>query len=257
MCSPAKWTVFVVWHKTLKESRYTGDSTFDHNRYVFLKANPRYISDYNPHFGYRVAYEHVLPYYDSSLQDKNYMMPGVIYNCYMSRLHANLDYIGFVEYDIPLDDKTTKLINDTVNRHQRCLIPLSYRNRFRKLCRQTIHKLRGRQCMYTILEDFNNYFNTSYRMDALWNENPMITTQQSFITDRQTFCELGEFLAYIVTNRLAEPVLTGDWNRPSTLLDRYIGLALYLLAPVQPIIEPVALKHDSDQGWQLEKDNTD
>lgn len=254
MCSPATWTVFVVWHKNLDESRYSQDPSFDHARYIFLKVNPRFTSSYNALFGYRVAYEHMLPYYQDDLHDKQYMMPGVIYNVFMSRLHAKLDYIGFMEYDIPLDDKTTAKITETVNSRKRCLIPLSYRNTFRRLCKQTIHQLRGQQCMVTILEDFNKYFNTQHTVDELWEINPVITTQQSFVTDRQTFAELGEFLAYIITNKLAEPVVDRDWNRPSTLLDRYIGVALYLLAPKEPVIQPVALKHDSDQGWMLKKD---
>ena len=108
--------------------------------------------------------------------------------------------------------------------------------------------------MVTILEDFNKYFNTRHTVDELWDINPLITTQQSFVTDRQTFAELGEFLAYIITNKLAEPVVDRDWNRPSTLLDRYIGVALYLLAPKEPVIQAVALRHDSDQGWMLKKD---
>lgn len=254
MCSPATWTVFVVWHKNLDESRYSQDPSFDHARYIFLKVNPRFTSSYNALFGYRVAYEHMLPYYQDDLHDKQYMMPGVIYNVFMSRLHAKLDYIGFMEYDIPLEPGTTAKINRLVNQKKRCLIPLSYRNTFRRLCKQTDHQLGGRQCMTTILQDFNNYFATSYTMDELWERNPVIVTQQSFITDRQTFSEVGEFLAYIVHNKLAERRLETDWKRPSTLLDRYIGLALYLLAPREPVIEAVPLTHVSEQGWLLQPD---
>jgi hypothetical protein len=254
MAHPAEWTVFVVWHKSLQESRYTCDPSFDHNRYVFLKVNPRYTSQYNAHFGYRVAYEHVLPYYQDDLHERTYMMPGVIYNVYMSRLHAQMDYIGFMEYDIPLQPGTTALIQQLVNQRKRCLIPLSYRNSFRRLAKQAIHRLRGRQCMFTILSDFNAYFNTAHTMEELWDSNPTLVTQQSFITDRRTFGELGEFLAYVVHNKLAEARVSGDWTRPSTLLDRYIGLALYLLAPREPVQVPVPLPHDSEQGWLLEKD---
>ena len=242
------WQLFVVWHKTLVDEHYTEDSSFTHDKYVFLKANPLYRGSHNPHFGYRLAYEHMLPHYDASLQQKVYMMPGVIYNVYMSQLHSNLDYIGFIEYDIPLEEGTTRKIQSIVDSHPRCVIPLSYRNTFQLLASQTI-QLRGRQCMVSIVEDFNTYFNTVHTVEALWKKNPILTTQQSFLADRQTFGEMAQFLTWVVTNKLAErdpanPEAT--WPRPSTLLDRYIGLALHLLAPV---VVPVPLKHISMQLW--------
>lgn len=245
------WAIFVIFHKSLFDEHYTCDPSFDLSKYIFVKGNDLEV-EYNKEFGYKVIKESNLPFCDKSLQKRKYMASSVVYNIYKNYESA-LDYIGFLEYDMLLQSykdgvssEITGIINEIVNKNDRCIIPLSYRHSFKKLFSQNDIKMNGKNACEQIVLDYNKFYETKFDPNELGRSNDLIVTQSGFICDSETFGNSMKFISHVVENKLCER--PNSIQRPACTMDRYIGITLKLQSRDIPEY-PLYLKHANHKQW--------
>ena len=265
--------IFVVFHKYLIDNCYLKDSNFNINNFIFFKCNELFKAQYNQNFGYYVMYEKDFEFYNPKLQDlsKPYMAVSALYHIYKNKFYDDIDYVGFLEYDLSLepdpvliennknvhsiqDLKNIKSINDEIEKqiknNDRIIIILSGRHRFKSFFNQNI-MVNGKNLFYKIIDEFNSHFNTKHNVKQLLDENPVIGDQQSFLADKKTFEIIMEFISYIIENKKVEIKDNNSKKntlkyRPSFLLARYIGIILHLLNVPTKLI---GLKHLNKKEW--------
>ena len=249
----ADWQLNVIFHKYLVDDYYNIDPSFDHKYFTYVKCNEAFPAEYNRAFGYRVIYESKFPLYNELLQfpSRPYMAVSAIYHIYKDGLYSAYDYVGFLEYDISLqlesNNKVTNIteqINETIKSHDSLIIPLSIRHRFNLFHGQIEIRIDNTNAMERILSDYNSFFGTRHKLADLITHNPLITGQQSFLADKETFERIMTFIAYIIEKKVVEG--PNSWRRPSTLLDRYVGMSILLDETMKYIIP---LKHHNHGQW--------
>lgn len=239
------WKHFVIYHKYLIDQAYP-----THPNIKFVKCNP----DFPDEFGNPDIVESQLAVYNPKLQSKQtpYHAASFLYHAYKNGLHNDLDYLGFSEYDIILQSDIVRDFETLAESGKQIIIPLSFRWPFEFLASQTNILAAGRQCMSTIVYDYNQFWGTKWSLAELLEDNPIICTQQSFWCDRKSFERLMKFICHVIDQGLAER--KGSRPRPSTLIERYIGVALYLDAKTETIeICAKPQEHLSKKEWNYDQ----
>jgi hypothetical protein len=260
----SNYNIFVIFHKYLLDNCYLKDNNFKKNNFIFIKCNELFEPQYNKDFGYNIIFEKNFDIYNSKLQDLNkpYMAVSAIYHIYKNKIYNNLNYIGFIEYDLSLESdpvliqnnpkieeiqklKNIKSINNEIEKqiknNKRLIIILSGRHRFKSFFNQNTI-IDGKNLFYKIIDEFNTHFNTNHSVNQLLEENPVLGDQQSFLCDIKTFEIIMEFISYIIENKKVEY----NGLRPSFLLARYFGVILHLLNIPTKLI---SLKHLNKHEW--------
>ncbi len=248
------WKTYVMFHKVLKEENYTCDPSFNFDNYEFIRANNLSL-EYNPGFFTNITNEFDFEFYDPRLQKANYFAPTVIYHAYKNNLHKDLDYIGFIEYDIPLvlpdcfeGNSLTDYTKSILKQNQRVIVAYRYAHSFEHLYNRSNLILGGKNAVEQIFEDYNNFWGTKHEPQDFLEQN--LVTQQSFIADRETFDKIMQFISYFIEQRLAER--PNSWSLPATILERCFGIAILLEKEATFI--PLNLKHDNMELWNYPKE---
>lgn len=238
------WRTYIVFHKNIVDKHYEADKDFNPKNYRFLKTNENFPGDYNKKKNYKIVNEWDLgDVYDPSLQQRTYMAPSAIYHIYKNKCHWNLDAVGFMEYDLMLNLNTTRVVDELVNNNENFIVPYSYFHPLKRLHNQSEIRMNNRNAIDMIFKDYNEFFKTKHHYDKY--KEKLITSQQSFLCDVETFNRIMKFISYVIEEKLCER--PGSWRRPSTLMDRYFGVALML---DETKIYPHSLKHLSMQQWK-------
>lgn len=241
--SSPSYRVYIVFHKYIIDAYYKKDIGFNNNNYNFIKTNEAFPLKAVEMNDYVVVEEKDIgSYYDPTLQQKTYMAPSAIYHIYKNGVHRGLKAIGFVEYDLVFSETFTSRNREIVSENESFITPFSYIHTLRKLYNQNSIKVRGRNAIKMIFKDYNRFFKTRHSYTNYLDS--VVTSQQSFMCDVQTFDRVMGFITHIIESKRCEGWFTGP--RPSTLLDRYIAVALLLDA--SPIIEN-PLRHKSHHEW--------
>lgn len=239
-----QWKIYVIFHKNIVDEHYELDKNFNNEKYVFLKTNEKYQAVYNLNKHYNILNEwDIGQVYKKRLQEKIYMAPSAIYHIYKNDTHKKLDAVGFMEYDLKFDENTTKNITEIVNSNEKFIIPFSYQHPLKRLHGQKDIKIDKKNAIEVIFSDYNSFFKTKFKLNKYLQE--IVTSQQSFMCDVETFERIMSFISYVIENKLCER--PNSWERPSTLMDRYIGIALML---DETSIIPYTIKHMNMCQWR-------
>lgn len=243
------WRTYIIFHKNIVDEYYDMDKDFNNKNYVFLKTNEKYPAEYNKDKNYKIINEwDIGDFYVSRLQEKTYMAPSAIYHIFKNNKHKKFDAVGFMEYDLKFSETTTKDIQDIVNTNEKFIIPFSYQHPLKRLHGQTDIKIDKKNAIEMIFSDYNSYFKTKFKLNKY--KEKIVTSQQSFMCDVETFERIMGFISHVIESKLCER--PNSWGRPSTLMDRYIGIALML--DETPIIS-YSLKHMNMCQWRGYKKN--
>lgn len=240
-----------MFHRDLDPENYKCDPEFSFENYGFIKANPMVKSNYDASYFKNIIFEDNLPVYDPHLQKATYMAPSIIYHAYKNNLHENLDYIGFLEYDIPLmpEDPTnsiesvTQKTREILSSKKNVILHYRHQHILRTYIQQEHINLNGQNAIVQIFDDYNQFWSTSFDYNDFLDSK--VSGQQSFLADRETFRDIMQFISYVIEERLAER--PHSFKRPSTLLDRYIAVALLLNQSADKI--SMSLKHQNRKQW--------
>ena len=241
-----EFKLFIIFHKYLLDNCYIIDPELELDNLIFIKCNELFKPTYNKNFGYNIIYEKDFKIYNPKLQDINkpYMAISAIYHIYKNKIYNNLKYIGFLEYDLSFEPETCLLNNNKQDleiqklkniksitseikqqflKNDKIILILSGRHRFKSFYNEN-NMINNINLYEKIIIDYNKFYNTNHTLDKLFNENPVLGDQQSFLADINTFEKIMEFISFIIENKYVEI----DGFRPSFLLARYIGVTLYL-----------------------------
>jgi len=239
--------IFIIFHKEFFPDYYKKDPNFDSNLFHFMKtegymknkdSQEEKLSKLKEQF--TIHKESDFPFYNPKLQEQKYFAPTVPYHVYKNGLHKNLSYIGFMEYDLrfesssripSLEKKFTSFTDEIkylINLQSPLVICPSIRWEVKKLLSQHEIKIRIDGVLtnpiLAVILDYNDYFKTCHRLEDFYDE--YIPTQQSFISDTETFDRVFSFISHLIDENRFDPKLCIP--RPSTILERYIGMALLL-----------------------------
>ena len=258
------YKIYVVFHKYLLDNCYKKDAQFNINNYIFFKCNELFQAKYNENFGYNIKYEKDCEIYNPKLQDlkKPYMAVSALYHIYKNKIYQDLDYIGFMEYDLSLEpdpvlikknpnvesiqklknvESMTSLIENTMINNKKLIIILSGRHRFKSFFEENTI-INEQNLFYKIVNEYNEHFITNHSVQELLDENPVLGDQQSFLADTKTFEKIMGFMTTIIEGKKAEH----KGLRPSFLLARYFGVTIHLMNVPTKLI---SLKHLNKHEW--------
>lgn len=160
--------LYCIWHNKLFDELYTNVAPEDFENLVMFGVNEKYPKLFNSSRGYNVQYEYDLPLYVQSLQQHGYCQTTAMYHIYKNGLHRDLDYIGFLQYDMQVADDCFSDIQQTVQQAASAgkevifhdlTHPLST---IAELCSQIVAPYEG-----SVLQHYNRFFGTEYSPEQL------------------------------------------------------------------------------------------
>ncbi|SCY73198.1 hypothetical protein SAMN02910371_03633 [Butyrivibrio sp. INlla14] len=210
MADNKKWVIYIVSHNTLYKQMYFHDSLFGRDHFQVLNVGSSSIKD---SLGLDVIDQKSLDKYLDL--GKWWAESEGIYNIWRSQLWKELDYIGFIHYDLELrlDDRVVGFPRtDITSRIEDYLadkkdIHISFETHdFEEDYNQKImadedqpDKLvgDGRNCYDYILEEYNNYYGTNFTKKDLIKRK-QINLCSCFMMNTDAFNNMMLFWDYII-----------------------------------------------------------
>lgn len=243
-----KWKIFIVSHESIYDKQMAGDRKFNNENYCFLNV------------GSLEKLKNSDKYYCINQKDLNNYLPlgkfwaesEGIYNIWRSGIYKELEYIGFLHYDIEFRlwkknrmresfylgtaTNITSRISRYIKNKNKCHISFQTYNTKadyeQKIMADTERPNElvgeGKNCYEYILEDYNEFFGTQYTIeDLLVKEN--INLCSCFLIDIKTFDKMMNFFDWIVSSHKLESFDTEHKYRfQGGMAERYFGIFLLL-----------------------------
>jgi len=221
-------------------------------------STPGFPKDYTS-LGYTTHKESDFKIYNPLLQKKKYFAPSVLYHMYknIDSIKDAPEFIGFLEYDFKFQFscKDFKKLHLSFPKGRPCeliekslqkgvITVLSLRWRLQELNAQKQITVNGKHWLDFFLEEYNKFYSRNISKEDILRFNIIVPTQQSFITDVESFRKIMEFPVYLIDNSLLEKC----YPAPATILERYIGLCISFS---RLSIRPLLLTHQGHHGYIL------
>jgi GR25 family glycosyltransferase involved in LPS biosynthesis len=182
--------IFNIWHNKLFDNCYETLDEYSLDKIIMYDVNPSYEKIYNKNKKYNMLNEYNFKNYNGMLQEANYCQTSCFYHVYTNELYKNLDYIGFIQYDMVLHkdfiyDIENKISNSNDNIFFYSLIVPNKRD-VKYICKPYNN---------SILEKYNNYFNTNHSYDSIsaHNKSNYFIALHTFVIPTKIFIKLMEW----------------------------------------------------------------
>lgn len=256
-----KWKIYIVGHKKIYEELMTGDRKFNNENYTFLNV------------GQLEQLENSENYDCVNQRDlANYMPIGKywaesegIYNIWRSQIYKELEYIGFLHYDIEFrlakkfclggHTNITERINMYIVGKQKAHISFAtfttewtYSQRI-MMDPERPNELQGDgiNCYDQIIKDYNEYFKKDYTLKDFFARK-RINLCSCFLIDTDSFDKMMQFFDWLVNSHKLDIYDTEHKNRfQGGMAERYFGL--FLLFEYDKMLD-MSLVHQYDRGWK-------
>ena len=170
--------------------------------------------------------------YNPVLQNKTFLASTVLYHMHSNSVDSPNDYIGFLEYDLSLnlgDKSFCNQVKNIMGKHEgeQFIIFPSIRHTLNTLLKDTKIKIGNENWLQFFLKDYNKRYGTDYEYKSFVKEHGkcLIPTQQSFITDTESYKDISKYVHDVITE---ECLNKGCSPRPSTVMERFIGVYMFL-----------------------------
>lgn len=223
-----KIELFVVFHQDLKEEYYNSSLA---SNYIFVNVNPKNdLNLINP--SYKILNQFEINNFISL--GKFFAESEVIYNVYKNiYLYQDINYIGFLQHDIDSAILTKELVDDLISNFdhinlQPYLFETDYDQKILMDEAQPNKKTgKGINCYDVILEDYNVYYETNYKLSDLSNKT--LNLCSSFILKKTLFVEMMSFVSSIIESNKLDKFDTERQHRiQGGYLERYYAVWLAL-----------------------------
>lgn len=233
------WKIYVTFFKKLYDEHYTVDSSLSLNNFTFVKVNEDYEIELDNTVDYDIFFEYDFNIYDAELQRKGYHENSVLYHLYKNNTYKTFDYIGFIEYDHVLTNGFCKIIQTTIDKTEEDLIFSFQAYNYSQLWDQGIlmnpyrsEKQEGNprskwNCIKVILDDYNNFFNTSYTLEELAQKD-CFPICHAVLMPSKIFGKIMKFHTFIIESRKVEGYHQFNWRSNAGLMERYFAVELAL-----------------------------
>jgi FkbM family methyltransferase len=159
-----KIAIYNIWHNKLFDHCYEKLDDYSLDKIIMYDVNPKYNKVYNKNKNYNILKEYELTDYNSLYQDTNYCQTSCFCHVFLNNLYKDIDYIGFIQYDMALDANFIYDIENTIHN--------SYNDTFfysliveNKLEVNYICKPYNN----SFLEKYNDYFKTNHSFETIKN----------------------------------------------------------------------------------------
>ncbi len=245
--------IYIVAHNKVDFNNLYVDETFDSNMYKFFltegRINKKDITKVIESEGFGIEMEWKLDKYNPKLQKYNFHAPSIFYHTYLNNFKFDGTYIGFLEYDLQLTSNFSANIKEIVEKHSdnSFLIFPSIRHKLTRLDNQNTISMLGKSWLKFFLIDYNKRYNTSYEYSKFIKDhgNELIPTQQSFICDVDTYKLVSKYVYDFISDY---PDRSQYSSLPGTILERYIGIFLYILSLKCKNVYRIPLQHKHSSG---------
>jgi hypothetical protein len=250
-----KWKIFVTFFKNLYDDHYTLDSSFDMQKFTFVKVNDKYAIELDENrLNYDIFFEHDFKCFNPAWQEKGYHENSVFYHIYKDNLHRDYDYIGFIEYDHVLRDHFTRDIQNMIDSADRDLAFIFNKFNFHQYWEQGIlmdprrpQKETGNphsewNCINIVLKDFNKFHGTNFRLEDLIRKD-CFSVAHCFMLPSSLFDTMMVFHSAIMDSGKVEQYHQHNWRARAGLMERYLAVAL-ALQDIEAITD-IQLEHRS------------
>jgi hypothetical protein len=230
------WKIFVTTFKKLYDEHYASDSSFNMENFTFVKVNDDYPLELDGNrLGYDILFEHDFKIFDASLQKKGYHENSVLYHIYKNNIHKEYDYIGFIEYDHVLCDRFTADVQRLIDTAERDLLFAFNKFSFQQLWEQGILMDPGRHlketgnprspwnCLNVILDDYNLFHGTAFRMEDLARKN-CFPICHCILMPSGRFDRIMAFHSSIMDSGKVERYHQHNWRARAGLMERYLAV---------------------------------
>jgi GR25 family glycosyltransferase involved in LPS biosynthesis len=219
--------IFNIWHNKLFDKCYKDLDEYSLSKITMYDVNPVYEKVYNKEKKYNILKEYELKHYNSLYQDTNYCQTSCLYHIFKNRLHWDYDYIGFIQYDMELasgfiydmEEKITQCINNEDIYFYS--LALANKVEVNYICKPYDK---------SILEKYNNYFNTEHTYETIkaHNKSDMFICLHTFVIPTKTFIKMMVWYCSI-TDWLHANYINGLYSESiSEITEEIFGLFLLL-----------------------------
>jgi hypothetical protein len=246
--------VYNIWHNKLFSQLYEELPKEEFPNLVMFGVNEKYEKLYDSSLPYNIEYEYNLPYYNPKLQQHGYCQTTCMYHIFKTGSYKDLDYIGFIQYDMKVGSNFFQEIRDLGSKGQEVIFHEQTEHIY-----QSAHWAQGLMHPYpgSALEHYNKHFGTNITLQEIArNEHchkvPLVHTfvipVRMFEKMMSWICEYVDYLESI------HPTYPSNVSQ-SELLERCHGMFLALERMLNPgiLMYPMNVKHI----WPLYHDMTD
>ncbi len=242
-----KYKLFVVFHNQLVLEYYDKSLI---NDYVFVNVNPN-----NPHIAeykdFNIINQYELKKFHSL--GKWYTESEVIYNVYKNPyLYEDLDYIGFLQYDIVSTPLRKNLIDPILAEHNHINFePHLFQDDYTQNILMDIrfpNQLTGKgvNCYDAIIDDYNKYYHNCFTKDILYDKQ--INLCSSFVLSKGLFVEMMQFISGVIeSGKLNKFDVNHNYRIQGGFLERYYAVWLVLKETQPYILKLIHLYEESNQ----------
>lgn len=255
------WKIYIVGHKKIYAELMAGDSRFNNENYVFLNVGE--LDRLENSEKYRCINQRELPNFVAL--GKYWAESEGIYNIWRSGLYKELEYIGFLHYDIEFRltkrfcpggrTNITERIDKYIRGKQKAHISFATFTTQQDYAQRMImdpskpEELEGDgiNCYDQIIKDYNNYFKTDYTLKDFFARK-YINLCSCFLIDTVTFDKMMEFFDWLVNSHKLDIYDTKHRLRfQGNMAERYFGL--FMLFEYERMLD-LSLVHQYDRGWK-------
>lgn len=258
-----KWKIYIVGHKKLHEDMVLCDKDFNNDNYCYLNVGDRDTIENSD--GYEVIKQTKLP--NSILIGKYWAESEGLYNLWRSGAYKKLDYIGCIHYDVQLkmDKEKCHFIGKGTNITKRVNRYISNKDRghisFATFYPKEDFAMRvmmdpkypnecvgdGRNCYYSIIEDYNQFFSTNHSVEEFLNYKKF-NLCSCFLIDTIGFDRMMSFFDWLYNSHKLDAYDTNhEYRFQGGMAERYF--AVFMLFEYKHM-KNMSLLHHYDAGWK-------
>jgi hypothetical protein len=191
-----KVRLYSIWHNKLFDVLYDGIRKDVLDNIVMYGVNPAYTKEYNKERGYTILYEYELPVYEERWQNRGYCQTSCMMHLYKNQdLIADLDYIGFIQYDMKPSQDVFEHIQETLaaNTYDKPVVFCDMTH----TVEQIVNNTKGICYPYenSVLHHYNNFFKVNITLQDIQNianvDAPLLHT---FVMPKAMFIKMMEWM---------------------------------------------------------------
>jgi beta-1,4-mannosyl-glycoprotein beta-1,4-N-acetylglucosaminyltransferase len=153
--------IFNIWHNKLFKHCYDQLDEYSLKKIIMYAVNEKYEKIYEKNDYLNIMAEYKLPYYDNIFQDTNFCQTSCFYHVYKNNLFNDTSHIGFIQYDMELNDNFIYDIEQQLKLYNKTIF-------FSLLKEVNIQELEP--LVSKIIEQYNLYFKTNHTNEILFNK---------------------------------------------------------------------------------------
>jgi GR25 family glycosyltransferase involved in LPS biosynthesis len=233
--------IYNIWHNKLFDHCYKDLDSYSLNQITMFDVNESYEKIYSSDKNYKIIREYNLPYYNSLYQNTNYCQASAFYHIFKNNLYFDNDYIGFIQYDMVLQENFIYDIEHKINKTENDIyfysLLVSNKVDVPYICEPYTN---------SILEKYNSYFNTNHTYDSIKDQDIYFICLHTFVIPTTTYIKMMSWYCSILEwlhNNYINDIYTESM---SEVTEEIFGLFLLLQIIENKNIElhPLKLEHE-------------